>query len=283
MDQIAVIGPSWMTNVAYAHAPLRLDTTINIDYVRNYTGGVHTVAHDAAALGGHVSLVTRLSGDDVGRRMQQELDALGVITYLRDGGPRTPTEFVVTDGQHFQRLTDLRYDSYLNAAGDIPMIALEGSDCCIAQMLNSPLLAKAVSYCPQALWVALRAIPDDDVLPLIDTVALSYHDVTRSVAPDDFGRLATELLGKGLRHLLISDRGMGAWLYDIYGGRYLQVPGQADRIYYLGSLEVMVSAMAVGASRHMPYLDALQVGLSLVGQSRLSPSLLPDNLHWPEE
>jgi sugar/nucleoside kinase (ribokinase family) len=252
-----------------------------MDYHRQYTGGMHTVAHNLALLGMDVTLITKLGTDDVGQQMQMDLDYLRVLTYSRPGHEQTPTEFIVTDGVHFQRLTNLTYQDYPHAIQDVPAYLLENGHTAIVNFVDSGLLRRLIQTSPIANWFSFHTIPDDDLLDKLSAVFLSYHDALKICAEDDFDRLAETLLAKGLPGLIIADRGMGCWLYTNDGQEYLPLAEPSEDVYYLGTAELLLSGLIFGLDQGLSYQAALKRALIMVQAKRVRPEIVLPQLLWP--
>lgn len=263
MNRVIVIGNSYRSEVAYLKDLLSAGSQLNGLILSANYGGSYSLATNLNVLQADTYLITRFASDWVANEMLGRFDRQGGAAFFGNSSlAKTPAVFYLVDKDGQTTLiNDVPYDSYPDLADGFPAIVTDPDDYGLINIPNTNYLLKAVASYPNLNWIAYNCLPEDKLLPLLAGVVMDYDYLAKLLDESQFRILASELLAKGLKWLIIFNRGKEARLFAPAGGGTYRKKESGP--YFIGCYEAFVSMLTACLANGYDLDSAINHGLNL--------------------
>ncbi|MGI6607686.1 MAG: hypothetical protein ACOX1F_01720 [Erysipelotrichaceae bacterium] len=278
MSKVLVIGLTHKTEVISIAENLISGEDFLCRYNSYLTGGQYTVAYNLAFLGVNTFFITRFGFDIDANAMMVKLDNLqGMIHSQQLNFKETPIKTYLFDRNKVTTLSNIPYNSYPDIEDGLPQEFFIKTDLVIVNILNYHYLNTIVSLYPDLRYICDNYIPSDLLLDKMEGLILEADYLRKTIKEKDFNDFASQLIDKGLKWILITDKGKKVSIFTKDG--FDCIEKEQCGIKYLGTHEVFVSMFAAslvdGKTFSESVISALNISndLSYVDDLELSKNL----------
>lgn len=264
MNEVLVIGITHLTETIWINQQLSIGNSFNSRIMNHTTGGEYTIAYDLAKLGVSTYFITRLSFDEAANSLMAKLDQVNGMLYSNHRQLSfTPKKVYLIDHQnHYTSFDNIPYDAHPSLTDGLPSEYFKNKDYAIINIINSNFLAAILHYYPNIHYISNNNIPADDLLAKMDGIILEVDYANQVISKEsDFDLLANQLIEKGLKWLIITNKGKGAYVFTKKNHQYLAAK-QSDQ-HYLGTHEAFVSMFVACLANDYEFSEALSHAISI--------------------
>lgn len=258
MNQVLVIGTTYSSEVITTSEKLSADNSFNSTIANYKTGGDYTVAYNLTVLGVDTYFITRLGFDEMANSLMLKFDMANGMLYSNNRFlSNTPRKVYLIDGNNtYTTFDNIPYDAHPSITDGLPSEYFINKDYAIVNILNSNFLAAILHYYPDIHYISNNNIPADDLLSQIDGIILDVDYANKVISKEtDYDLLANQLFEKGVKWLLITNKGAGVYVFTKDNSAYLSSSKCGNKP--LGSHEAFVSMLVASLANNCEFSEAL--------------------------
>jgi len=256
MNEVLVIGPTVETINCHLHSKLEPNTINNATITSTDTGGCFYLAVNLARFGVHTNYISRFANDNDAQKLWNILDSNNIFVFSSGELEGTPKEInIIDDKNYLTRLQQATLDIYPNDPTIIPNVIITKCDYAYIDVIDLNFTSFLLYRFPHVKWIA-RQIPSDALLPSIEGIALSYRDATDIAEENDFAELASRLLVKGVKWVIITKEDKGIYFFSSNISNYYAFDLELHQSFG-GLYEFYLSLLLTCLAREVPIEQAV--------------------------
>lgn len=262
MNQIFIIGPTYVNDVVYMADRLSEGNT-NAGYFSNvFSGGCYSIAYTAAKLNTQVNFVTRLSYDDYGTNFLNSLERLGVLTYSHDISITTPKRLTLIDRRTEYIIDDFSLDMHPAMDDSIPSFFIGSSDYGLLNLINDNMTEHIITHFKTLKWISYEYIPADELLSKVDGIILPVKAADEIINNQRYEDIAKKVFEKGTNWFVVIEGGKKAWYFNRNGESAVITPDYiSPNNFYIGTDEMFVADLLSLLSKRADIKSAVSLAL----------------------
>ncbi len=264
MNEVLVIGTTYISEVISINEQLSVDNSFNSRITNYTTGGDYTVAYNLAVLGVSTYFMTRLGFDEAANSLMIKFDKANGMLYTNNRRlSDTPKKVYLVDGKNrYTTFDNIPYDAHPSITDGLPSEYFMNKDYAIVNIINSNFLAAILHYYPNIRYISNNNIPADDLLSQIDGIILDVDYANKVISKEtDYDVLASQLFSKGLKWLLITNKGAGVYVFTKKTSDYISAKESGNKP--LGTHEAFVSMLTACLANGYEFSEALSNAINL--------------------
>ena len=274
MNQVIVVGPTFIHDTIYVKKELQAVDPNDGIFNHVVGGGSYLIAYSLASLKVDVSFITRLGNDDAASSLWNRLENKNVTLFSKDIPFPTPRIISIVDPFNRYDIDNLPFEIHPDPSDNMPSFAISKADYGLMNLINSELAAILVNRFPKVKWIAYDYLPADDVLPKLEGVILPQATAMKMTFSERYELAADPLLEKGVKWVIITDSGKGAWVYTSSRQEYLHSDYVARNDYSIGCDELFTADLLCLLSRDFPLDVCLKMALKFASHKLETPDLV---------
>ncbi len=274
MNEVLVIGNTYQSEIISIKESLSANKSFNSHIYDFLTGGDYTVAYNLAVLGVNTYFITRLGFDQQANSLFQKFDDVNGMLYSNNRLlSYTPKKvYIVDDKNVTTSFGDIPFDCNPDITDGLPSEYFTNRDYAIVNIINSNYLAAILHYYPEIRYICNNNIPSDDLLDKIEGIILDVDYVNQIIYREvDYVDLAKELISKGVKYVIITNKGKGVHVYVEGQNNYIDKENAGDMT--IGTHEAFVSMFVACLSNGMNFSESLTYGLNLSNDMSFEESI----------
>lgn len=262
MNQIFVIGPTFVNDVIYLSDRLSDSQLNNGRFSNVFSGGCYSIAYTLAKLNTQVNFVTRLSYDDFGTTFLSNLERMNVLVYSRDISITTPKRLTIIDKRNEYIIDDFSLEMHPALDDSVPSFFIGSSDYGLINLINDEMTEFIITHFKTLRWVSYEYIPADELLNRVDGIVLPVKIADSFINNQRYEDIARNLFEKGVNWFTVIDGGKTAWYYNRNGESGIIKPDyESVNNFYVGADEMFVADLLSLLSKKADVKTAVSLAL----------------------
>ena len=266
MNKVLVIGPTYKSEVIKIKDRLNSNSHFDCQYYNSLTGGSYSIACNLATFEVNTYFITRIALDEDGNRMLNYLETKNVISSINNRmSLKTANRTYLFSNEDVKIFDDISYNCYPSLEDNIPSEFLMNTDYILLNIQNNNFVNMLINrYRVRSKLVCCNCIVSNELLPYIEGIILDQQYLSTVVDSRNIDLFTSELLSKGIKFLLVIDKGKGVYIYTKNGNDY--IGQQFSGNYYIGCYECFVAMFIASLANNESFTTAINRAIQITNE-----------------